>query len=61
MNWTVVYAPEPGRQTYRLRAVSADGKRVIHAERLTLEQVENYDFDADWRFAVRKMQAKHTA
>ena len=58
MTWIVTYTPEPGRPTFRLRAVSADGTRVIHADRLTREQVEGYDCDADWRFAVRKMQAR---
>jgi hypothetical protein len=58
MNWTVTYTPEPGRPTYRLRAVSADGTRVIHTDRLTLAECENYDFDADWRLAVAKMQAR---
>lgn len=58
MNWTVTYTAEPGKPTFRLRAVSEDGQRVIHTEHLTREEIWNYDCDADWRFAVRKMQAR---
>ena len=58
MNWTVTYTPEPGKPCYRLRAVSEDGQRVIHTDRLTLAEAEGFDPDADWRFAVRKMQVR---
>lgn len=54
--WTITV--RPSGLAFRLTAVSPDRTRIIHADKLTAEQVESFDPEADFAFATQKMAAK---
>ena len=46
--WTVTVKPEEGTTTYKLCAVSADRRRVIHRDRLSEPRAMSFDPAAEW-------------